>query len=827
MINSKIKMKLTLAFLLLMFGLSSPLWAQRDSAMITFENGYFVEETIQIGQPLNIDFNAVSELPGELRYELIDFKNNDIATIDEVTGQFTMTSDQVGYFSFLINAYLLDNPEITGQCWLDVVVFSEEETPCATLQGTISYDNTLEPVSDIYVFATLLYNPNILISYFYTYTDENGFYSFELPEGTYQIGIFSKDGYYIDTSLLVIEIACGDALTQNFTIEEPPSIYFVSYPPYPLILAVNEYFSYTPYVWTSRQEPIEFTLIDAPEGMVISPTDGTIEWTPTALGNYEFTIKAYYIDEPTDYAEQIINITVDNYNFNYPCAYINGTVTDQNNQNVPFATVDVFMPDIEYPYNDQPGYLYMSTVTDNEGNFIFYVPEGNYKIRFSGRGITTEYYQDASDYESANIVNLSCGDTSNLNINVYSDFTYETYTISGRVTDEQTGAGLHAMVNFFPLYLKDSLNYDPGYIFIEAYAETDQNGYYSATVLGGYEYIGYAYPLDCDYYEEYYNNTSNYLEAEPILVENDVADINFTLVKYANEFYNISGKVINKDNQPVSASVQAYLISMDTTGYYYNWAFPAQTNEEGEFDIYGVIPGDYVLFTFPNEIEYLPGYYVENEFATEEFLSATTITVNTENNANQYTIKLKDLIKIDTGKIVQVLGNIYNNSSEPISGVTVRAMTNEGNSVDWALSKTNGTYSLNNLVQGSFKIVAEKNGYEKFETTISLNENDESFNKDIILFAKAASVDDNQQIQQVAVYPNPATSILNVNLDLNSNYTNIQILNAVGNVVFENNYSSINSEKLTINVENLAQGNYYLIIKNQSGSYQGSFAIVR
>ncbi|HPI21527.1 MAG TPA: carboxypeptidase regulatory-like domain-containing protein, partial [Candidatus Kapabacteria bacterium] len=399
---------------------------------------------------------------------------------------------------------------------------------------------------------------------------------------------------------------------------------------------------------------------------------------------------------------------------------------------------------------------------------------------------------------------------------IYSEFTYETYTISGRVTDEQTGEGLHAMVTFFPMYLKDSINLDPGYVFIETYAETDRSGYYSATVLGGYEYIGYAYAFDCDYYEEYYNNTSNYLEAEPILVENDVTDINFTLVKYANEFYNISGKVINKDSQPVSASVQAYLISMDTTGYYYNWAFPAQTDEEGNFNIFGVIPGDYVLFTFPNEIKYLPGYYVEDEFATEEFLSATTVTVNTENNSNLYTIKLKDLIKIDTGKIVQVIGNIFNNNSEPISGVTVRAMTSEGNSVDWALSKSNGKYSLKNLVQGSFKIVAEKNGYEKFETTISLNENDNEFSKDIILFAKAASVKDQQEVQQVAVYPNPASSTLNVNLDLNSNNTNIQILNAAGNVVFENNYSSINSEKLTINVENLAQGNYYLIIKNQS-----------
>nr|HPO63771.1 hypothetical protein [Candidatus Kapabacteria bacterium] len=384
MINSKIKMKLTLAFLLLMFGLSSPLWAQRDSATITFENGYFVEETIQIGQMLNIDFNAVTDLPGELRYELYDITNNDIATIDEVTGQFTLTSQDPGYFSYLITAYLLDNPDITGQCWLDVYVMGEEEVPCATLEGTVLYEGSLEPAPDVYVFAYLISNPNALVNYYQTYTDENGYYLLELPKGTYQLGIFSMNGKYVDTSLATIVIDCGDIVTKNLNIEEPPSIYFASYPPYPLILAVDEYFSYTPYVWTSRQEPIEFTLIDAPEGMVISATDGTIEWTPTELGSYEFTIKAYYIDAPTEYAEQIINITVDNYNFDYPCAYINGTVTDQNSQNVPFASVDVFMPDVEYPYDDQPGYLYMSTVTDNEGHFSFFVPEGNYKIRFSG-----------------------------------------------------------------------------------------------------------------------------------------------------------------------------------------------------------------------------------------------------------------------------------------------------------------------------------------------------------------------------------------------------------------------------------------------------------
>ena len=200
---------------------------------------------------------------------------------------------------------------------------------------------------------------------------------------------------------------------------------------------------------------------------------------------------------------------------------------------------------------------------------------------------------------------------------------------------------------------------------------------------------------------------------------------------------------------------------------------------------------------------------------------------NSDNNENQYVIKLKDLVRIDTGKIIPVEGSIFNQNDEPISGVTIRAMTNNGNSVDWALSKSNGAYSLNKLIEGSFKIVAEKNGYEKFETIISLDENDELINKDIILFAKASSVDDNQTIKQLEVYPNPATSSISIDLDLNSNYTNIKILNTDGTVVFENNYSSINSEKLTINVENLAQGLYYLLIKNQSGSYQSSFVIVR
>jgi len=827
MIPSKINIKLTLVFLLLMLGFSSSLRAQYDSTIITFENGYFIEETIQIGQTLSIDFNAVSSLPGELRYELMDLTNNDIATIDEVTGQFSLTSQEPGYFSYLITAYLVDNPDIIGQCWLDVTVITEEEMPCATLEGTIRYENSLEPASDVYVFAFLTDNSNVFKQYYYTITDENGYYILELPKGTFQLGIFTKDGRYDDTSLAVIEIDCGDNLTQDFTIEEPPSIYFASYPSYPLILSVNEFFSYTPYVWASRQDAIEFSLINAPDGMTYSSTDGTIEWTPTETGDYEFTIKVFYVDEPSEYAEQTIYIQVRNYNFDYPCAYLNGTVYDQNSQKVPFATVDVFMPDVEYPYNDEPGYLYMSTVTDNEGQYSFFVPEGNYKLRFSGKGITTEYFQDTPSYEDAQIINMTCGNTFDSDVEVYSEFTYETHTISGRVTDEITGDPLHAYVYFFPIFIGDSNTFDPGKIYIDASTETDRSGYYSVTVLAGYEYVGFAYSLDGNYYEEYYYNTSNQLEAEPILVEQDITDINFTLVKYANDFYYINGKVVNKDYEPLSASVQAYLVSMDTTGYYYNWAFPAQTNEAGEFQIYGVIPGDYVLFTFPSEMDYLPGYYVDNDFATEEFLSATTITVNSDNNENQYVIKLKDLVRIDTGKIIPVEGSIFNQNDEPISGVTIRAMTNNGNSVDWALSKSNGAYSLNKLIEGSFKIVAEKNGYEKFETIISLDENDELINKDIILFAKASSVDDNQTIKQLEVYPNPATSSISIDLDLNSNYTNIKILNTDGTVVFENNYSSINSEKLTINVENLAQGLYYLLIKNQSGSYQSSFVIVR
>ena len=456
MIPSKINIKLTLVFLLLMLGFSSSLWAQCDSStIITFENGYFIEETIQIGQTLSIDFNAVSSLPGELRYELVDLTNNNVATIGEVTGQFSLTSQEPGYFSYLITAYLVDNPDITGQCWLEVAVITEEDVPCATLEGTIRYNNTLEPASYVYIFAHLTDNPDAFIQYYYTFTDENGHYFLELPKGTFQLGIFTKDGRYDDSSLAIIEIECGDNLTQDFTIEEPPSIYFASYPSYPLILSVNQYFTYTPYIWASRNEPIEFALINAPEGMTFSSSDGTIEWTPTAIGDYEFTIKVFYVDEPSEYAEQTIYIQVRNYNFDYPCAYLNGTVYDQNNLIVPYATVDVFMPDVEYPYDDEPGYLYMSTLTDIDGQYSFFVPEGNYKLRFSGKGITTEYFQDVSSYEDAEIINMTCGNTVNLDVEVYSDFTYETHTISGRVTDEITGDPLHAYVYFYSIFTDD------------------------------------------------------------------------------------------------------------------------------------------------------------------------------------------------------------------------------------------------------------------------------------------------------------------------------------------------------------------------------------
>eukprot|EP01012_Entosiphon_sulcatum_P027428 TRINITY_DN33064_c0_g1_i1.p1 TRINITY_DN33064_c0_g1~~TRINITY_DN33064_c0_g1_i1.p1 ORF type:complete len:580 (-),score=67.68 TRINITY_DN33064_c0_g1_i1:16-1755(-) len=81
----------------------------------------------------------------------------------------------------------------------------------------------------------------------------------------------------------------------------------------------------------------------------------------------------------------------------------------------------------------------------------------------------------------------------------------------------------------------------------------------------------------------------------------------------------------------------------------------------------------------------------------------------------------------------------------------------------------------------------------------------------------------NQGMKEFSVYPNPATTSVNVKLNLSekSDKVEIRIIDAVGRRIITEDYNNLQKETLNISTEKLAAGNYYVVlIANGSATVQ-------
>lgn len=191
--------------------------------------------------------------------------------------------------------------------------------------------------------------------------------------------------------------------------------------------------------------------------------------------------------------------------------WITGRVTDsQGNgiQNVPI-----------YVYDGNYGNI-SSGVTDKNGDYLInYLRPGSYKVRFYGydSGYFEEWYNDKNSFNAADVVTISADIATQVNA-VLTKYG----SISGRVTDENTGLG----VSDAYVYAWNDSGSGSGYAY------TDASGNYTidkGLIQGSYRVRAQAN----QYVEEYFNNTPDWNSA--ILVQVDIEqntqNINFTLAK--------------------------------------------------------------------------------------------------------------------------------------------------------------------------------------------------------------------------------------------------------------------------------------------------------
>lgn len=72
----------------------------------------------------------------------------------------------------------------------------------------------------------------------------------------------------------------------------------------------------------------------------------------------------------------------------------------------------------------------------------------------------------------------------------------------------------------------------------------------------------------------------------------------------------------------------------------------------------------------------------------------------------------------------------------------------------------------------------------------------------------------NSSMKEFSVYPNPATTSINVKLNLSQKSENVQVrvIDAVGRRILTEDYNNLQKETVTISTEKLAAGNYYVVL---------------
>jgi hypothetical protein len=69
---------------------------------------------------------------------------------------------------------------------------------------------------------------------------------------------------------------------------------------------------------------------------------------------------------------------------------------------------------------------------------------------------------------------------------------------------------------------------------------------------------------------------------------------------------------------------------------------------------------------------------------------------------------------------------------------------------------------------------------------------------------------DNDKATEILIFPNPTTDVLQLQLNKNYSSMNVQIVNALGQIVKQYSKLSTQNQSIQIPVKELAAGNYWL-----------------
>ena len=553
----------------------------------------------------------------------------------------------------------------------------------------------------------------------------------------------------------------------------------------------------------------------------IDSETGEVSFTSENSGFVHFVIEAVWDEDDRVRAHQPIAVKVRECEIP---AVISGTVYDEDGDPVNDEVVKIISKG-NNGQNNMNNY-YMAWI--DQGEFSVEVDAGTYIVHFSGRNYIKEFYEDASNPNDATEIEVDCGDEVSIEMEVTSidDLTY--YTVSGNVSYEDGDPVERALVEFIGI---NSNSWRSTFT-----AVTDENGDYEVEVPDIYTYIAVAYNMQMIYngndsmfykYPLYYEQTYDPREATEIEVNEDMEGIDFVFddedYTYENE---ISGTIQNEEDEALEGCFVIAINTERVDNYQYRNAFPVQSDANGSFTLENLIPGTYVLLAFPNNSEYAPGFYVEDDIITWTWEDATEIEIDEEDTIEDIIIRLP--LMEEMGGICELRGRIRQNrgqikegnsplAGDVLKGASVYLATEEGNPVKYTSTNEQGEFEFLNVKEGEYILRVDKIGYENYQMPVELAYGERKDMDEISLIEEGTSSVDDGNPFELAVFPNPVNTSFNLTFEAHSNNTKISIVNSAGMEVFSvKENTTVGYNAFNYDVENLSNGTYY--VKVQSGS---------
>lgn len=337
-------------------------------------------------------------------------------------------------------------------------------------------------------------------------------------------------------------------------------------------------------------------------------------------------------------------------------AQIQGTVTDAvTGSPVSGATVSTTGPNGT-----------IQTTTGSDGTYTLpNLYPGSYTVYFqnpSGANYLSQYYNGAATSSDATPVSVGDGaDVTGIDASLQSGG-----QISGTVSSGATGAALSGLWVFVIDSSGDSVGS----------AQTDSNGTYTVSNLPTGTYTVEFYGTG-SYVSQYYNDESSYANADPVSVTAGQVTTGINAAMLSNGA--ISGTVTDASTGTPIAGASAYVY--DSSGSYP--IASATTNASGTYTITGLSAGSYTVKFFAT------GY------ASSTYAGTVSVSLGTTTSGINAALSPDGAI---SGTVTDAGGQTG------LASVSVTAYNASGSYVTSTTSSGDGSYTLNDLVPGTYEV---------------------------------------------------------------------------------------------------------------------------